>query len=279
MEFGVAEDYAIRFLMYLSKYPDRVIPRWEISEVMRIPKAFLAKIAQTLEVAGIVEIRRGKKGGYRLKKRPAEVSLLEIIESIRGKIALNRCIENPQVCFRSSFCPVHFFWKEVNEKFRKMLKEQTLENLIKKEEEILTYALYPQIAVKFLRGELKAEPIPKEKDVSKFMEVPTEYIVDVNGEKFNVRIEPVWGTELKEKEKKEIITAETEGAVLSPFRGMITKIKVKEGDTVKKGDVIAILEAMKMENPIESPVDGKVEKILVHEGQSVNVGDVIMIIK
>ncbi|EHP89143.1 sodium-extruding oxaloacetate decarboxylase subunit alpha [Methanotorris formicicus] len=161
--------------------------------------------------------------------------------------------------------------------YEKRKKEALEKGIVKKEEDILTYALYPQIAVKFLRGELKAEPIPKEKDVSKFMEVPTEYVVEVDGEVFNVKIEPVWGTELKEK--KEIITAETEGAVLSPFRGMITKIKVKEGDEVKKGDVIAILEAMKMENPIESPVDGKVEKILVHEGQSVNVGEVVMIIK
>jgi pyruvate carboxylase subunit B len=60
---------------------------------------------------------------------------------------------------------------------------------------------------------------------------------------------------------------------------MITQIKVKEGDEVKKGDVIVVLEAMKMENPVESPVDGKVEKILIHDGQSVNVGDILMIIK
>ena len=70
-----------------------------------------------------------------------------------------------------------------------------------------------------------------------------------------------------------------EGAVTSPFRGMVTKIKVKEGDKVKKGDVIVVLEAMKMEHPIESPVEGTVEKILIDEGDAVNVGDVIMIIK
>jgi Rrf2 family protein len=137
MEFGVAEDYAIRFLMYLSKYPDRIIPRWEISEVMHIPKAFLAKIAQTLEVAGIIEIKRGKKGGYRLKRSPKEISLLDIIESLKGKIVLNRCVENPQICIRSSFCPVHRFWVELNESFRKALREKTLAELVKKEREII----------------------------------------------------------------------------------------------------------------------------------------------
>lgn len=161
--------------------------------------------------------------------------------------------------------------------YEKVKKEAEEKGIVSKEEDILTYALYPHIAVKFLRGELKPEPIPEEKEVSKFMEIPTEYIIEVDGEAYEVRINPKYGTEMKKK--KEEITVETEGAVTSPLRGMITKIKVKEGEAVNKGDVILILEAMKMENPVESPVDGKVEKILVHEGQSVNVGDILMVIK
>lgn len=156
-------------------------------------------------------------------------------------------------------------------------KEAMDKGIVSQEEDILTYALYPQIAVKFLRGELKAEVIPEEKEVSKFMEIPTEYAIEVNGEVYNVKVEPIYGTEMKKK--KETYTAETEGAITSPFRGMVTQIKVKEGDTVKKGDVILVLEAMKMENPVESPVDGKVEKIVVNEGHSVSVGDILMIIK
>ncbi|WP_456472709.1 sodium-extruding oxaloacetate decarboxylase subunit alpha [Methanocaldococcus sp.] len=161
--------------------------------------------------------------------------------------------------------------------WEKVKKEAEEKGIVKKEEDILTYALFPQIAVKFLRGELKAEPIPKEKKIEKLLEIPTEYVVEVDGERFEVRIEPKFGSELMRK--KEIVSAEIEGAVTSPFRGMVTKINVKEGDKVKKGDVIAVLEAMKMEHPIESPVDGTVEKILIDVGDVVNVGDVIMIIK
>jgi pyruvate carboxylase subunit B len=161
--------------------------------------------------------------------------------------------------------------------YEKAKKEAEQKGIVSKEEDILTYALYPQVAVKFLRGELEAEAIPEEKEVSKFMEIPTEYIIEVDGDEYEVKIKPKYGTEMKKKKEK--FTAETEGAITSPFRGMITKIKVKEGQEVKKGDTIVVLEAMKMENPVESPVDGKVEKILVHEGQSVNVGDILMIIK
>ena len=161
--------------------------------------------------------------------------------------------------------------------YEKVKEEAEKKGIVSKEEDILTYALYPQVAVKFLRGELEAETIPEEKEVSKFMEIPTEYIIEVDGDEYEVKIKPKYGTEMKKKKEK--YTAETEGAITSPFRGMITQIKVKEGQEVKKGDVIVVLEAMKMENPVESPVDGKVEKILIHDGQSVNVGDILMIIK
>ncbi|ABR55247.1 oxaloacetate decarboxylase alpha subunit [Methanococcus vannielii SB] len=157
-------------------------------------------------------------------------------------------------------------------------KEAMDKRIVSKEEDILTYAIYPQIAVKFLRGEAKAEAIPQEKDISKFMEIPNEYIIEVDGEAFNVKVEPVYGSRAK-IEKKETITAETEGAVISPFRGLVTKLNVKVGSEVKAGDSIVVLEAMKMENPVNAQNDGKVEKIIINEGESVNVGDILMIIK
>ena len=53
-------------------------------------------------------------------------------------------------------------------------------------------------------------------------------------------------------------------------------ILVKEGQAVKKGDVLAVLEAMKMENEIIAPIDGTVSAIHVEKGQNVNLGDTIL---
>lgn len=61
--------------------------------------------------------------------------------------------------------------------------------------------------------------------------------------------------------------------VEAPMPGTILDIKVNQGDTVKKGQVLLILEAMKMENEIMSPRDGKVTAINTSKGSSVNVGD------
>ncbi|HEY55326.1 MAG TPA: biotin/lipoyl-binding protein [Dehalococcoidia bacterium] len=64
-----------------------------------------------------------------------------------------------------------------------------------------------------------------------------------------------------------------------PITGKITSVNVKTGDAVSEGDIICLLESMKMENPILAPVGGKVTKIELAVGQVVEVGDVVAIIE
>ena len=64
----------------------------------------------------------------------------------------------------------------------------------------------------------------------------------------------------------------------SPMPGTIVGIKVAQGAAVKKGDVVLILEAMKMENEILAPVDGTIAQIAVAQGASVNSGDLLVVI-
>ena len=58
--------------------------------------------------------------------------------------------------------------------------------------------------------------------------------------------------------------------------GNVLKMNVSVGDSVKRGDILCILEAMKMENEISAPQDGKVASINVSQGASVDTGDIIM---
>ena len=69
------------------------------------------------------------------------------------------------------------------------------------------------------------------------------------------------------------------GAVVAPIPGLILQIKVKVGDAVSAGQVVAILEAMKMENNISSNISGTVTAIRAGEGSQVTTGDVIMVIE
>ena len=64
--------------------------------------------------------------------------------------------------------------------------------------------------------------------------------------------------------------ANADGKIVSPMPGKVIKINVKEGDEVKKGDTLLIVEAMKMENSITCPRDGKIEKVLAQVGETVD---------
>jgi len=64
-----------------------------------------------------------------------------------------------------------------------------------------------------------------------------------------------------------------------PITGKIIEVNVKSGDVVKEGDVLCMLESMKMENPILAPVDGTVTEVPISTGQAVEVGNLIAIIE
>ena len=67
--------------------------------------------------------------------------------------------------------------------------------------------------------------------------------------------------------------------VTSPMPGTVLDVKIKEGDTVKKDDVLFILEAMKMQNEIRASKGGTVAQVVVTKGTSVNTGDTLAVLK
>jgi len=109
-------------------------------------------------------------------------------------------------------------------------------------------------------------------------QIPTEFEVEVDGEPFEVKVNPTGGflvagagaAAAPEKPK------DVEGGVKSSMQGTILSIKVKKGDKIKKGDVIATVEAMKMEQEIKSDNSGEVKDIFVAEGDPVVSGDLLI---
>jgi len=74
------------------------------------------------------------------------------------------------------------------------------------------------------------------------------------------------------------VAAQDGEKITAPMPGTMVDIKTAVGSAVKKGDVVLILEAMKMENEILTPADGVVKQVLVSKGAAVNSGDVLMVI-
>ena len=65
----------------------------------------------------------------------------------------------------------------------------------------------------------------------------------------------------------------------APMPGNILKVAVAQGDTVKEGQLLCVLEAMKMENEIMAPHDAKVAQVLANKGATVNTGDVLVVLE
>lgn len=148
--------------------------------------------------------------------------------------------------------------------------------LAKKEEDYLTYALYPQVALKFLQGGAVEEPLVKKQPAPAGGAEPIKggqpmaFDVEVDGEAYLVKVAPA-GMTIQEAQPK----APTDGVTV-PMQGVIIRYKVKKGDKVAKGDAVAVLEAMKMENNVLANKDGMIKEIYVKEGTTVTPGDVLM---
>ncbi|PAV06730.1 sodium-extruding oxaloacetate decarboxylase subunit alpha [Methanosphaera cuniculi] len=158
---------------------------------------------------------------------------------------------------------------------RKKLEDEKLMN---KEEDLLTYVLYPTVAEKFLKGEAVAEEIPEPNKIEYApTSIPTSYDVEVDGETFNVKVLPTGYMEMEPASEK--IKGSVEGGLQAAMQGMIVKLKVNKGDKVEIGDTVAVLEAMKMENDVKSDKAGEVTDIFISEGDTVEKDEVLMVIK
>ncbi|KUG20751.1 MAG: pyruvate/oxaloacetate carboxyltransferase [Methanomicrobiaceae archaeon] len=168
--------------------------------------------------------------------------------------------------------------------YEKMKQQAESAGLVRKEEDVLTYILYPAIAPSFLKGERKPEEIPKRLPTPPAPAAyPASMEVEVDGEIFSVRIVSVEGSAvgaavMPPGGRERIPRGDIEGGIKSNIQGMVLKVLVRRGAEVKKGDPLIILEAMKMENPIHSPRDGKVADIFVDVGDVVQNGDVLVVV-
>ncbi len=166
--------------------------------------------------------------------------------------------------------------------YEKMKEQAVAAGLVKKEEDVLTYILYPAIAPSFLKGERKVEELPVLRTLSApRSEIPRSMEVEVDGEIFSIRIVSVEGSsmEVASVAAGKIPRGDIRGGIKSNMQGMVLEVAAHRGAQVKKGDLLLVLEAMKMENPIHAPADGRVADIFVDVGDVVQNGDVLLVLE
>jgi oxaloacetate decarboxylase alpha subunit len=174
-----------------------------------------------------------------------------------------------------------------------LAKEKDFKLAEREVDDVLTYALFPQIGLKFLENRDNPEafePVPSADDMApaKKASGPETYTVEVNGQQYVVAVSE--GGEISQIESQGGASAPAGGSaapapaagegepVTAPLSGNIWKIEVSPGDTVEEGDVLIILEAMKMETEVRASKAGTIGEIFIKVGDTVAVDDEMLTI-
>lgn len=125
---SVTAEHALRALTEMAMLGQgQAILGKDLARRAAIPANYLAKILWALGHAGMIDATRGSRGGYRLKKRPQEIRLIDIVDLFDRQNWKNRCFIgcHPE-CAGDERCGVHEGWREVRDMFEKFLVSTTL---------------------------------------------------------------------------------------------------------------------------------------------------------
>ncbi len=149
MKLSLRGEYALRALLVLGLEYDRPVVRIQaISKAQNIPKRFLEQILNDLKSAGVVQSKRGVAGGYRLARRPEEITLASIVRHIEGALAPVSCVSERFYekcsCPDESRCAVRSVMKEVRDVLVEITERLTIADMCERSRKMHQPSRNPQ---------------------------------------------------------------------------------------------------------------------------------------
>ncbi len=133
MQLSKTFDYAIRSLVYLAKLPEgQAAELRAISLSQSVPMSYLAKVMRHLVRGGLVTSILGRDGGYSLRKKPRDITLLQVYEIMEGELRFVECMENDRNCSLFNGCTQATVWRRLRQAVEGIFRETTLEDLLPK---------------------------------------------------------------------------------------------------------------------------------------------------
>jgi len=141
--FSTKAEYGVRVMVELARRADgeggHPVPLAEIAEHDGLPLAYLEHLVARLRKAGLVDSRRGSRGGYMLARPAREISMADVVAALEGAIAPIECIseaaDGSLVCSRETAaehtCPTKLLWTRVRMSIVSTLRETTLADLLR----------------------------------------------------------------------------------------------------------------------------------------------------
>ena len=124
-------DYATRAVLALTLEGGGPLKLDELARRTAVPQSVLEQVMPTMRTAGIVRSERGPTGGYRLNKRPEEITLERIVRLFQGQLAPISCAtrHNPEPCPMTIGCTLREVWEEVRDATIQLLGRATFADL------------------------------------------------------------------------------------------------------------------------------------------------------
>lgn len=136
MKVSTKGRYGLRTLMDIATHQKNgPVNLQDIAERQGISAKYLWQIVNLLKTAGFVRGTRGPKGGYVLIRNPADITLLDVIQTLEGPVTLVECIDLPSVCSHVESCVASEVWGEVSEHIRSALRQITLADILRRHAE------------------------------------------------------------------------------------------------------------------------------------------------
>lgn len=129
LRMGKMTDYATVVLASLAQQPATARAAAELAERTRLSRPTVSKVLKGLQRAGMVISSRGAQGGYRLARRPDQITAAQILDVFEGPIAITECSGASSQCGIERLCRVGGAWQRVNAAIRRALEDVTLHQL------------------------------------------------------------------------------------------------------------------------------------------------------
>jgi len=134
MKLSTKGKYGVRALFEIARnYGKGPLAIREIAGRQQISLSYLEQILHRLGKAGIIEGVRGPHGGYELAKKPASLTIGDVVRALEGPIALSHCLEPGVIgeCYQADDCVARMVWSRVGEKIEEALDSITFEQLLR----------------------------------------------------------------------------------------------------------------------------------------------------
>ena len=123
-------DYGIVVMTCLAEEPDAIRAANDISACTRVAPPTVSKVLKLLSRAGLVSSCRGARGGYRLSRRPEQISIAQVIDALEGPVALTECSSESSHCVQEAHCSIRGNWQRINGVIRRALEDVSLAEMV-----------------------------------------------------------------------------------------------------------------------------------------------------